>query len=151
MNDGRNYHISQPGRYVVESGSGCRRVSDSQIADCLRPLRRNDKFIELTLKPSAKSTWRNCHITYKLHHSSRVEDGWFTAPMNRSATLLDAWVSTIEAPEGIECAFNDGGTEWDSNNSNNYHMTLPGKYSLGNGSMEYVGASNIDLHVGQVY
>lgn len=141
-NHGRNYTIDSPGRYVVESGNGCRRVSDAQIADCLRALRPNDTFVEVTFH--CVQDWRNCFITYAFYKDKESE--WFKLPMNKFAFKQRTWAICLIGKTGIDCAFNDGSEEWDSNNGKNYQIRLPGRYTAGNGFLSYLGIAQLDMH-----
>lgn len=143
-NNGANYIVPTSGRYVVESGNGCRRVSDAQIADCLRSQRPNDRFLQLTLLHA--SDWPDCFASYIVSNESSPD--WITIPMQRSTSILGAWTVTMESPAGIDCAFYDGNSIWDSNNMKNYRIRLPGRYILGRGTLTYQGVSEMDLHYG---
>lgn len=140
-NSGRNYLVESPGRYVVESGHGCRRVGDANIADCLRAMRPSDKYIEIVYV-GAKS-WRNCFITFSAREESRAD--WFRDSMQMMRN--GQWFRRLECGAGIVFAFNDGADRWDSNNGENYHLTLPGKYVAGNGKLTFCGISDFDMHM----
>lgn len=143
-NNGRNYLVNSPGRYVLESGNACRRVSDAMIADCIRAERPNDRFVELSFRPY--STWRSCYLAFSpLHQDDNTE--WCTLPMNRAATPSGSWLARVEAPLGIDCAFRNDTGQWDSNDSRNYIIRAPGSYTLGQGTLEYKGVSIADIHV----
>lgn len=142
-NLGRNYIIESPGRYVVETASGCRRISDAQIADCLRPIRPADKLIELIFR--SPSIWRRCFVNFALE-GDHDNSTWCKMPMHRQDDST-IWFQRIEAPRGITCAFSDGARQWDSNNNSNYHIRLPGKYTAGGGFLIYCGPSDLDMHL----
>lgn len=164
-NNGCDFVIESSGRYVVHpgasSGSGLTRVSDVQLPDVLRPLRPTDSTIELvfTTGGSGSSSWRSAYVVYipvasrdalSFSNASSTEE-WLTLPMNKSAVHLQhgpraTWTLCIDAQFGIDCAFNDGGNEWDSNQSQNYKIRLPGRYSIGNGYLQYEGVAQLDMH-----
>lgn len=141
-NYGRNYTISAPGRYVVESSHGCRRVGDVSIPDCLRPLRPSDRYVELFFQSSP--TWRRAFVHFAIEGDNDTST-WFKLPMKKRNDQA-AWFQRIEAVWGLTCAFSDGKKEWDSNCSANYHVRLPGKYVVGTGTLLYSGPSDIDVH-----
>jgi len=58
-----------------------------------------------------------------------------------------SWFQRVEARKGITCAFNDGVDDWDSNSDQNYHIRLPGQYSIGAGNVTYLGVSQLDMHI----
>lgn len=139
---GQNYTIESPGRYVVESGSGCRRLSDAQISDCLRALRPHDRFIEVIFE--ADPSWFKCYIAYALQGDS--DQTWRKVKMSLRCQEPAFWFTRIDARKGLKCAFNNGEGAWDSNCDLNYQMSLPGKYIVGLGSLIYYGPSDLDLH-----
>lgn len=141
-NSGKNYVIESPGRYVVVTGSGCRRVSDAQIADCLRPMRPHDKYVELLFE--ANPTWRNCFATFCMEGEHDLD--WHKQPMELRSEP-GVWFLRIEAKHGVKCAFTDGGSEWDSNSNLNYQIKLPGKYLIGKRHIVYLGVSDLDIHL----
>ena len=131
--------MKTPGRYVVESGNGCRRISEFRISDCLRATRPADRHIELLFKPS--SSWRNCFITYA--STDQSQQAWHKIPMLPSSASM-SWHQRLEAVGGITFAFHDGGDMWDNNGSHNYHVPLPGKYHIAHGTIEYQGVAGAD-------
>lgn len=141
-NNGRNYVIHSPGRYVVENGEGCRRVSEAQIPDCLRPMRPNDRFVELFFETNR--LWRNCFVTYSVNGDHHNE--WRKIPMEM-VCQSGIWFQRICATKGVTCAFNDGATDWDNNSEHNYHICLPGKYSIGGDHLVYQDPSDVDMHI----
>lgn len=125
----------------MEPGSGCRRVSNAMIADCLRPLRPKDSYVELWFE--TERSWRNCYVTYITEGDT--ESKWYKLGMTRSYEL-GRWFLSIKTKLGIRCAFTDGGNRWDSNRGENYHIALPGRYVLGSNSITYEGISRLDMH-----
>lgn len=135
-----HYHVYAPGRYIVESGSGCRRVSDAQIHDCLRSLRISDRFAHITYF-SARN-WAKCFVGYAMNGVSSVN--WIFLPMQPSATTQGAWSVIIEAPSGLQCAFyNCPFTKNDDVQS--YSIQIPGRYTIRSGQAFYEGPSALDL------
>lgn len=147
--------MEHPGRYIIESG--CRRVGDAQIADCLQALRKRDRFVELTFRPAR--TWRGCFVTYAAAGADAGKDGadhaaqidavpqWFMVPMQRAALRDSCWVATLDARRGVDCAFTDGADEWDSNGGANFLTRVPDRYSVEGGQLRYGGVSELDLHM----
>lgn len=142
-NMGRNYVISAAGRYVVESGSGCRRVADAQIADCLRAVRPKDRFVELSFQ--SNPLWRRCYVSYATEGEANGK--WRKLPMEHRGEAHGSWFQRIDAPKGLTCAFTDGAAEWDNNRDRNYEIRLPGSYVLGGGHLTYCGVSDLDVHL----
>ncbi|KAI0564133.1 hypothetical protein FGB62_30g051 [Gracilaria domingensis] len=140
-NVGRNYVIESPGRYVVESGSGCRRVADAQVADCLRAQRPKDTYVELMF--NANPIWRNCYVAFCAPGEDALE--WHKQQMELMEET-GLWFQRVETTDGINCAFTDGNVEWDSNINLNYQIRMPGRYALGRGSIAYLGPSALDMH-----
>lgn len=140
---GRNYKISSPGRYVVESGSGCRRVSDAQIADCLRTIRPKHRFVELTFESDA--IWQKAYLSYVIE--GQKDSAWRKASMKLRCQLPGYWFARVEAPKGITCAFNNSAGEWDNNADRNYQIRMPGKYLIASSSLIYCGPSDLDVHM----
>lgn len=141
-NCGRNYIIESSGRYVVESGNGCRKVSDACIADCLRANRPNDEWIELSYESNLQ--WRNCYISYSIQGSDK--DEWFEVSMDGSPET-GSWFHRIVAKAGIDFVFHNGDRDWDNNQSRNYQIRLPGRYTIKKGWCHYGGVSSIDMHL----
>lgn len=164
-NHGRDFVIESSGRYVIHpgapSGRGLTRVSDVQLPDVLRPLRPTDSTIDLvfTNAGAGSSSWRSAYVVYmpvasrdavSFSTASSTEE-WMTLPMNKSALHVPhgrtvTWCVCIDAQYGIDCAFNDGGQQWDSNQTQNYKIRLPGRYSVGNGYLQYDGVAQLDMH-----
>lgn len=140
---GRNYVIDQPGRYVVESGSGCRLVSEAQIADCLRAMRPKHRFVELAFE--SDPLWQKAYITYVVEGD--CDNAWRKAQMQVRCQEPGHWFTRVDALKGLTCAFSNSTGQWDSNSDRNYQIRVPGKYEVGRGSLIYYGPSDLDLHM----
>lgn len=139
-NGGANFVVESSGRYVVGSGS-MKRVSDADIVECLNPLKPHDTYMELHFKPPTK--WERCLFVY-------AKDGreWIEKPgeeLDQSGYGKGEWFTRIKA-KTLECAFNDGANEWDSNVDNNYKILMPGKWMLGSAKIKYLGRADMDMH-----
>lgn len=149
-NSGKGFVVDAPGRYVVESGGGVRRVGDACIEECLRPLRPRDQFVELVFQTGDAGAWGVCFVTFARCQAGVCEDEWKTAAMKAWGSERGDWFYRVRIGDdgkGLDCAFNDGADHWDSNNSLNYAVRLPGKYLIANGRIKYLGPSDLDIHV----
>ena len=139
-NSGHNYVVEGSGRYVVEAGIGIRKVGEADIVECLRTLRPNDRYLELYFQSSP--IWRRCYVKYSLHEKSN----WEITPMEMQSSTNRYWFHRIEILSGVQCAFSDGGDDWDNNDTKNYSFYLPGKYIVANKMITYLGQSDLDAH-----
>lgn len=139
-NNGHNYTIQQPGRYVVEHG--IRRVADADANECFQTLCRPlDKFIQISFRADL---WRTCYCSYQ-----RDDLEWTKAPgelMKMLSTPSEGrhFEIVVEASR-MACAFNDGGENWDSRLNKNYLIGCPGKYQVSAGVVRYISPSDPDL------
>lgn len=101
-----------------------------------------DRFVELSFQSSL--AWRSCFVSYAI--DGQDNKVWHKLPMDMRTDANGSWFQRIEAPRGIVCAFNDGGSHWDNSKGRNYEIRLPGKYILGGGHMVYCGVSDLDVH-----
>ncbi|KAI0556527.1 alpha-amylase [Gracilaria domingensis] len=139
-NNGHNYVIDVPGRYVVEHG--IRRVADADANECVQTVfRPNDRFIQLCFRADL---WDKCFCSFQ------SDDNEWTKPPGELMTLVPKdqpgryFEISVEASR-MACAFNDGGENWDSRLNNNYLIGCPGKYEVSGGAATYVSPSDKDL------
>lgn len=140
-NNSACYYVQAPGRYVVESGNACRRVSDAQIYDCIRSLRKRDRFVHIMYMHG--TTWPECFVTYLASGASHTV--WTTLPMQQSAIVRGAWTATIDAPLGLQCTFCNDPFSPGIDNVNRYSVDIPGNYTITPDNIIYKGPSPIDL------
>lgn len=139
-NNGQNYVIDSPGRYVIEHG--IRRVGEADATECYRTVcRPNDRFVELEFRADL---WSCCYCSYQ----SDQKD-WTPVPGEKMTTVdkdMEGkyYTITVEA-QRLAFAFNDGGEIWDSNMAKNYVVGNPGKYVVTDGGAHYQSASKKDL------
>lgn len=144
-NNGENYIIDAPGRYVVEHG--IRRVDDADHHECYQTvIRLNDCFIQIYFRADL---WDKCYCSFQ------IGDGEWTIAPGREMLLLSKrqpgryFELVVKAPR-LACAFNDGGDNWDSRMKNNYLIGCPGKYNICDGTVNYISPSDEDLAKGLV-
>lgn len=140
-NNSACYYVQAPGRYVVESGSGCRRISDAQIYDCIRSLRTGDRFVHIMYMHGAN--WPHCFVTYLANGDSRTS--WTILPMQPSAIVKDAWTATIDAPLGLQCTFCNDPFSPDIDTAKKFSIHIPGRYTITHDNVIYKGASPLDM------
>eukprot|EP00177_Eucheuma_denticulatum_P006804 GFKZ01012371.1.p1 GENE.GFKZ01012371.1~~GFKZ01012371.1.p1 ORF type:complete len:281 (-),score=33.45 GFKZ01012371.1:275-1117(-) len=139
-NHGANYHVSTPGRYVVEHG--IRRVDDANTLECIQAvLRTADQWIQLEFRADL---WEKCFCSYQ-------KDGqpWTAAPgvemtFVEKPNVEGKYFQIAIKAQTLHCAFNDGGEIWDSNMRNNYIIGHPGKYDIKDGAVIYVQPADND-------
>ncbi|CAN8073528.1 unnamed protein product [Agarophyton chilense] len=141
-NNGNNYVIDVPGRYVVEHG--IRRVADADASECFQTVcRPNDRYIQLSFRADL---WQKCYC------SCQIDNHQWTKPPGKQMTLVPNqqqaryYELVIEASR-MACAFNDGGENWDSRLNNNYLIGCPGKYQVSDGTVRYISPSDNDLQL----
>lgn len=139
-NNGKNYVIDAPGRYVIEHG--IRRVDDANPGECYQMVfRPNDAFIQIEFRADL---WNTCYCSYE-----KDGQGWTSGSGEKMTSVTKdtpgKYFEIVIEAKRAACAFNDGGEIWDSNLRKNYLIGCPGKYIVADGAVKYISPSDRDL------